>query len=822
MSHHAMIIGLVTLLALLPQADAANTTLYSEKIWTVCQINEFIVTKAGEKIRYCPLLPDRTEDNNEPGKREFFEGINNNKFFEKKCDDTANQEPEIRNPTSFQKSFDGLQNLLKEITNGIKIIKGLLIDAALDVTKFSLITKNWNWFIYFPSAIFMSLVFFGIEIYIIQDNNKLVLTVFLNVVKGFVLIAVAYVAHLYFKNIYIWVVLWAYTFFVLTPWFPKTPLSGLGILTIIWLIVPLVGVVAFYAFQTTLFFGPAITNFINLCSLSLHLLCFAWLYIDEKLVIVRTLFLPLIKSIEQLTKKSNESQQEIDLLQQKNENMTRDMFTSFQYTEPIKMNGWQKFDKIMTDTMRKFCDNATDKLKTNDFPEYKCGWYFYPMCMSGTFQQGGGVAALGFFLCPIVSTKACQFVGNKATDVCNKVQNGSMFTILFGEMAQTLEKIRSEIVVDPNIAPKKAVIDDVSGFNLFQASWTWWLHIVLEFGALSFVYGLLIPSVLQALPFLTAYKSNDNFNNNYLSNEYIESQGSDIKLSRKDRRRYVAHTRKALKDYIRYMWNNKPRFILLLLPLIMAIVAFAIDRSASYFHDMLMKVDFVVPVYGEVKFLFNVEGTSALASLIKSTLGAFSFKSTVCSVTDSKVCATGFKGVEWPVWVKLLVLYFFYFAVRIYQTKSNYIMCVVLDFLKPERARDRGNFLLRKIREAQFQEREVRVKAARRRGKEIKPIYSHDVDNDKVAGFFLKHRWVVTYLPNILACFIAWIMGASFIYCQWCGNDLVTHTFPCRTFLICEDCAFYVRHCPCSKNICKRDLDDKPYDDQYLPPQFEV
>ena len=54
----------------------------------------------------------------------------------------------------------------------------------------------------------------------------------------------------------------------------------------------MIGTLAFAKFNTTMFLsGPVLSIIINVSQIILYILCLYWLFIDEKLIIVKTLFL---------------------------------------------------------------------------------------------------------------------------------------------------------------------------------------------------------------------------------------------------------------------------------------------------------------------------------------------------------------------------------------------------------------------------------------------------------------------------------------------------------------------------------------------------
>jgi len=587
---------------------------------------------------------------------------------------------------------------------------------------------------------------------------------------------------------------------------------------LIHLFIPMIGTLAYAKFNTTFFFGPILSVLINVSQVILHTLCLFWLYIEEKLIIVKTLFLPLILTFENMVKESEKSQSQIDFMRQSNENMTLDIFNSFEYEGEIKLSNVQALDKALTKAMFFMCSKLQGDWKLSCYPMIKAA------CADASWQIGGVIGFFAPFLfCPSIATEMCKDTTdlsgdfNTVEEFCKEstASNESIFTFLFHKIGDYWEQIRREIVVDPNtISVNQQLMGELDGFNLFQANWTWYLRMILEFGFSSFVCALIITAVIQASFALTAYKSNDDFNNNYLSKDYIESraqEGQPIRLTRKEKRKYVTNIKKSVDDYLRYMWYNKPRFYDIVKPLLLATFVYFFDIGCKLLHDKLQTIDFVVGEFGEARFIFNVEGTSVMANMMKTILGGFSFHSKYCTVTDSSICFSSFDTIPSIVWVEVFLLAGVYFLIGVFNTKSNYFLCVAFDFLMPERARARGDALFEKIVKAQKQHRKVRYLAAKERAEN--PGYVKNIDNEKVMAFFRSYRIWITYLPDLLINMLAFTQGAHpSVYCQFGCGQIVTNTFVCKQFLFCEDCAFHLIHCPCPLSICKRDKNNEPYD----------
>ena len=75
---------------------------------------------------------------------------------------------------------------------------------------------------------------------------------------------------------------------------------ALGFLTLLKLILPLSRIILRLALELRLFFGPVHSFLANRGAILVHLLCIIGLYVDEKLLIIKVLLLPLYRTLVDL------------------------------------------------------------------------------------------------------------------------------------------------------------------------------------------------------------------------------------------------------------------------------------------------------------------------------------------------------------------------------------------------------------------------------------------------------------------------------------------------------------------------------------------
>ena len=82
------------------------------------------------------------------------------------------------------------------------------------------------------------------------------------------------------------------------------------------------------------------------------------------------------------------------------------------------------------------------------------------------------------------------------------------------------------------------------------------------------------------------------------------------------------------------------------------------------------------------------------------------------------------------------------------------------------------------------------------------PVFDHS-KNDLIIRFYAPrkcfHRWVPTVGLSVIAYFF---YGIDNILCQVCGQSLIERRFRCKRLLMCEECAMFMRRCPCNGQLC--------------------
>jgi hypothetical protein len=233
------------------------------------------------------------------------------------------------------------------------------------------------------------------------------------------------------------------------------------------------------------------------------------------------------------------------------------------------------------------------------------------------------------------------------------------------------------------------------GFDLFAAKWTWWLRHFISWGMAGLCLSLVLLSVAYAIIFLMKYRRNISFCSDYLSRAITERWNVD--LTRREKGRYYTSFTRVIFDYIYILYRYPSRFAESIRLICKVMFCFWFEQWAKYLHNLLMNIEFVVPSYGSARFVFNVQGDGLFASLMRAVLGGFSLQSHYCKIANSSACNTAFVPVDWRTWLMLFLLAIFYFVIGIYQSKSDFIMCRICDFLIPKRGEERAEMYKYKI-----------------------------------------------------------------------------------------------------------------------------
>lgn len=779
-----MLLLFFTIAALPSTADASNNfSFVRESIMTVCDIYRINITSRGQPIPECDELPSA---------KDFF-NVASQTLWEMPCDDTSNDEPLTRRPTIWDRTIRALHWLLEGIQNKIEAFGNILYLAVQDVTRFSLITKRWDAYWYCVGSLVASLAFFIQGLYLSRPG-KLSYNIVMNIFMGFGVAAMFYMVHLYFQNVYVMGVFALIAIFALTPWYVQANLSAVGVLTSMELLIPLFGFLIMNIFETRLFFGPILSLYINIGGIIIHILCLAALYIDEKLILVKVFFLPFYRMFQKVFGMGEKNQKEIDYMKANVHTLNRELFTTFGQEPPREMSTLEQLNAAFTSALNTAC-----KARQNEWSD-QCWYFIRDRCKDETWNLGAIPYMIGWVLCPKVAYESCDPVGKIDLDKFCSVPDSTFFGAAYDGYQQAIEQLRRDIIIDP-LRPKvnSDILEMTAGFDLFAAKWTWWVRHMISWGLAGLAIALVLLSLIYAIVFLVKYRRNIYFCNNYLSRSIINRWG--IRLSRREKLRYYDSFISVMYDWISIMVRHPSRFAESLRLISKVMVCFWIEQSAKYLHNLLMNIQFVVPEYGDARFVFNVQGDGAIAVIMRAILGGFSLQSKYCKVADSSVCDTAFIPVKWQTWLLLFSLALFYFLIGIYQSKSDYIMCRICDFLINKQGEKRAEVTLEDVLEER-RKREVVVEALAK--EEIEnPCFLRD-DNNLVLSFYQPRRWYHRFMPTFVLSTIAYCtLGVDSILCQVCSQNIITGRFKCNALLLCDECRFCLTKCPCGSTLCE-------------------
>ncbi len=784
-----LLIVFCILIAYLPttMASSSNFSFERETIMTVCDINRISITSKGEPVPHCDELPP-------PG--DFF-SVSSRTVWEMPCDETSDDEPINRRPTIWDRSIRALHWLLEGVQDKIRSLGNLLVLAIEDVSRLSLITRRWNVYWFLVGSLACSLLFFVQGLYL-SRAGKLIYNIILNMLIGFAASAAFYMIHLYFENIYVMAVFVAIGLFGLTPWYPKFYLSAIGVLTSMELLIPLFGFCIMHVFETQLFFGPILSICINCGSIVIHIICLMGLYINEKLILVKVFLLPFFRMFQRVFGLSDQNRQEIEFMKESAHLLNREIFETFGEVAPSPMSTFAQWDQAFTNVLQKAC-----QIKQNQW-KGECFHFIYGTCRTETFNLGPLVDflalvtdtcfKLGHYSCLRLDSldveKFCSMNFNETT----------AFGAAFAHYQEALDTLAREIIIDP-LTPKvnNDLLEMTAGFDLFTSKWTWWLRHFISWGLAGLCLSLVLLSLIYATVFLLKYRRNLYFCNNYLSRAIMERW--NVHLTRREKGRYYTTFTRVMYDYIYIMYNYPSRFAESVRLIVKVMFCFWFEQSAKYLHHLLMNIQFVVPNYGSARFVFNVQGDGIFAVLMRAVLGGFSLESKYCKIADTSACNTTFIPVDWRTWVMLFLLAFFYFLIGLYQSKSDYIMCRICDFLIPKRGEERTKVTLEEINEERRKRSVVITTLAE---EEINHPCFNRAQNDVIISFYQPRRWYHRFMPTLILSLIAyWKLGVDSILCQICGQDIITGRFRCKTLLFCEECQSHLTRCPCGSHACR-------------------
>lgn len=738
----------------------SETNFETEHILTVCDAFNIRHTRRGEAIPECPQLPSA---------KGFFHHLPQ-KLYEKQCDANATSSSSSES-SLIERGVFILKRLVDSVKDGVVQLAVSLLAAVEDVSGLKSVGQRWNHRVYLILA-GSCFLFFHLH----RGKNPLTF----NILLSFLTSGPFYFVHLYYRN---WLVTWlliAIAALVGSPLYSRTRrLTGLGAMTFIHLAIPLLDRVLRLVVEAQLFFGPVLSLVINVISILIHVICLIGLYIDEKLLIIKVLFLPFYQSFTNLFSHNGRHSELVDAIRQSVDDLTSGLLSSTDLTNKSS----QQLDQMFAGRLRQLCLNATTSWYT------ACPVLFARSCSAYVDQTelakiDKGIEAAGQWLTGLIlpSIKGttgssqrtlpkllCQQISNSACRAVDLVDYCSPDETFYGKAYHTflsaLDKLKASVVVQPWLQFNFTIFDNVQVVRItFDTDWVWlgrrFASLLIVFLALI----LLFRAFIQSVFFLRRYRT-------------------DFRVSTSPSCSW---------------WTSAFRLKLLL----KVLVFFLIEGSTKWMHGELQKIQFSVPEQGDARLDFNVQGNGTIATIMRSLLGGFSLQSKYCTKAESSLCATPFFPVGWTTWASLFSLALLYFLIGLCRHKSDYLLSRLCDRFIRDVRRKRDEAKRNIFREERLRRRFIIQTLA----EEAFSVARSD-ENQLILKFYRPpKRWYHHRLtPFIVRSMMAYKkLGIDNISCQICFHDAISTWFRCKIVLFCDGCSVYLKRCPCGRENCQK------------------
>ena len=565
-------------------------------------------------------------------------------------------------------------------------------------------------------------------------------------------------------------------------------------LTLAQLLWPIFGFSIKLFFHSTLFFGPGMAIAVNMIGIVGTLFCLIGLYLKEKLMIIKVFFLPFLQALDKI----NLSRKSFNSLVEKLENETTTTFR-------LLSSQFQSFD-VPPDWMLSDSgdveENFTKQLQDSCIKiagEYlsQCPNRMLPACRS-VFPP----PILDKISCPPLVSAACTSQVGNITTYCrlpnidfhklgNHVENMKLAlnalndSVAFETPFASLGQFRSESIEMYSL-PLEILQNVTILFWVFVG--VCWIYFILKRFYLS-------------VKIYRRYKEDLSYENEYLDHKWVQLNRPELFPLTK--REETFHSESVLRflacAFMSLLFDPAKLAKDCSLILIVLTVAVA-DSAIAVIFNFMSEFTFKVPIHGAAGFMFNIQGTSTVAQLLRAVLGGFALISEDCDYADSNQCIKQHQPIDHRAMFLLWSLAIFYYLHHGITQRTEYILCRICDFLCPALAARRTQHLVDNIiRRRQNLTKMIMdiVVDFNKLDPEIKRSLCSSKSPDQqrllVVKFYSVWRpfvkWIPTFVVNIISetCY-----GLVNVNCQICWFDSI-HVY-CNCALLCQKCSFYIHN----------------------------
>lgn len=712
----------------------------STHVITVCDASHVWYTNHTSPLPPCPFLPQPTNFLNFDPYQKLFQS--------NQCSSKLKISED--NGTPIEKAIRFLKRLIDSACNSLLgKIKTLTRETLQNNQKWVHLSEQWSHELFtIQSLVLFTLLNVKRKSYAV---NLILSVILASVLYPFLLLTSLSIFHLLLFT-------FGSLFIFSNGFYKSSSIDRVGLLTLFFLIMPVTSSVSRVLVEILLLI-PIINLIFNGLSVVAQVACLIGLYIDEKLLIVKTLFLPLFKMFDTFFDANIAHESFLEAVYQSVEELTRDF-----------IEGSGDLDERLRAKLEKLCLKAT-----NEWYE-RCPVFFKGSCVTAVNQTVISQADRGFetvgqwltvvltgapvrpvqrkaaeTICFHMTESACDISKINLTSYCSP--SGSL---AYGRAYQYFLNATSKLKSLITFQSKAEISEFSSETTTFDVNFDWlsWLQSVATILLLIALIAYVWIAIAKALVFSYRYKNDLKFCNN------------------------------------KKKFSFKFKFLRLCL-LFKVLSFFSLEGLMAWLHLKLQNIEFQVPENGEVNLLFDVQGEGTLANVLKSLLSNFSLQSRYCSSADTSVCKAPFFKTSIVFWSVLFLLSVFHFLIEMFKAHSDYFLCKICDKFNQEHAARRTAVSL-EIKEESLRKRKLLIESL------AKEAITRPSFNKKLVRFYenAKYRWY-NRAPTLLKSWIAHnTYGIQSLNCQICYQKEIVYSFDCESLLFCDECCLSLENCP--------------------------
>ena len=578
------------------------------------------------------------------------------------------------------------------------------------------------------------------------------------------------------------------------------------VLTIIQCASPICGFGGKAIFNTTLLFGPGMSVALNLIGVLSSLICLVGLYLQEKLMVIKVVLLPVFQTLEDLNKSTSSFQSLMAEIFKR----TASMFASIISLLPPadKVVDWMTADplnigKMLKNQVTKACNNTANMYKEN------CPKWLGDACK----KEASFIFSL-FNACKALVDSACETIIPNVTQFCTMPDFDAN---KIGHQVVNIRSALNQISQAIDTGNSTAILGVIDG-RLPDLEMKILMALPYVKMSLWIIFGIFMATTIFnkfriACRLAHRYYTDLGLENDYLNLRWVRRHRPEVlPLTKRETALFQESAIGFFGGTVRSLLLNPKTLVKNLSLVLIVLTVVSANLALSKIQEFTQRFNNITaPIEGKADFQFNVQGTSTLAWLLRLVLQGFNVISSDCDVADSSSCISVHRPLDDGSMFLLWTLAIFYcFSDRI-KKRQHYILCRFCDFLCPRQAARRAEYLTDYIERKRsdvgtlvedllksFQNLDKKTKKALTCG------MTPDEQGQAVSEFYQDWASKLKWMPMLVS---NWILRRNYglwnLNCQVCWTQVVK--VQCQCALMCEECASFIQNENRFCSLCQTD-----------------